>query len=97
MSLLKQQIYYAEAAIKMGWTRNLLLNFIKADTYHNAKGNKIEERVIPENEQMLGLNILYQYTDGKLTKEEIVLGNQSPQYILYEYNGDKLMKTKSPK
>ena len=44
---------------------------------------------------MLGLNILYQYTDGKLAKQEIVVGNQSPQYILYEYNGDKLMKTKS--
>jgi len=33
----KEALYYAEAAIKMGWTRNLLLNFIKADTYHHAK------------------------------------------------------------
>ena len=33
----QEAIYYAEAAVKMGWTRNLLLNFIKADTYHNAK------------------------------------------------------------
>ena len=33
----KEALYYAEAAVKMGWTRNLLLNFIKADTYHNAK------------------------------------------------------------
>lgn len=33
----EEALYYAEAAIKMGWTRNLLLNFIKADTYHNAK------------------------------------------------------------
>ena len=32
-----EALYYAEAAAKMGWTRNLLLNFIKADTYHNAK------------------------------------------------------------
>jgi len=32
-----EALYYAEAAIKMGWTRNLLLNFIKANTYHNAK------------------------------------------------------------
>jgi predicted nuclease of restriction endonuclease-like (RecB) superfamily len=33
----QEAIYYAEAAVKMGWTRNLLLNFIKADTYHNAR------------------------------------------------------------
>jgi predicted nuclease of restriction endonuclease-like (RecB) superfamily len=33
----QEAFYYAEAAVKMGWTRNLLLNFIKADTYHNAK------------------------------------------------------------
>ena len=33
----QEALYYAEAAVKMGWTRNLLLNFIKADTYHNAK------------------------------------------------------------
>ncbi|MCL1946409.1 MAG: PDDEXK nuclease domain-containing protein [Chitinivibrionia bacterium] len=33
----QEALYYAEAAVKMGWTRNLLLNFIKADAYHNAK------------------------------------------------------------
>ena len=33
----KEPLYYAEAAIKMGWTRNLLLNFINADAYRNAK------------------------------------------------------------
>ncbi|MDR2971053.1 MAG: PDDEXK nuclease domain-containing protein [Bacteroidales bacterium] len=33
----EEALYYAEAAVKMGWTRNLLLNFIKTDTYHNAK------------------------------------------------------------
>ena len=33
----QEAIYYAEAAVKMGWTRNILLHFIKADTYHNAK------------------------------------------------------------
>jgi len=33
----QEALYYAEASVKMGWTRNLLLNFIKADTYHNAK------------------------------------------------------------
>ena len=31
-----EALYYAEAASKMGWTRNLLLNFIKVDSYHNA-------------------------------------------------------------
>ena len=33
----QEALYYAEASVKMGWTRNLLLNFIKSDTYHNAK------------------------------------------------------------
>ena len=33
----QEALYYAEASVKMAWTRNLLLNFIKADTYHNAK------------------------------------------------------------
>ena len=33
----QQALYYAEAAMTMGWTRNVLLHFIKADTYHNAK------------------------------------------------------------
>jgi len=33
----QEALYYAESATKMGWTRNLLLNFIKADTYRNAK------------------------------------------------------------
>lgn len=33
----EEALYYANAAIKMGWTRDLLLNFIKADTYRNAK------------------------------------------------------------
>ena len=32
-----EALYYADAAVKMGWTRSLLLNFIKADTYRNAK------------------------------------------------------------
>jgi len=33
----KEALYYAESAVRMGWTRNLLLNFIKADAYHNSK------------------------------------------------------------
>jgi predicted nuclease of restriction endonuclease-like (RecB) superfamily len=34
---MEEALYYAEAAVKMAWTRNLLHNFIKADTYHNVK------------------------------------------------------------
>jgi predicted nuclease of restriction endonuclease-like (RecB) superfamily len=34
---LNEALYYVEAAAKMGWTRNLLLNFIKTDSYKNAK------------------------------------------------------------
>ena len=33
----QEALYYAEAAVKMGWTRNVLLHFIKADIYQNAK------------------------------------------------------------
>ena len=33
----QEALYYAEASVKMGWTRNILLNFIKADTFHNTK------------------------------------------------------------
>jgi predicted nuclease of restriction endonuclease-like (RecB) superfamily len=29
--------FYVEAAVEMGWTRDVLLNFIKADTYKNTK------------------------------------------------------------
>jgi predicted nuclease of restriction endonuclease-like (RecB) superfamily len=32
-----EALYYAEAAVTMGWTRNTLLNFIKADAYRNSK------------------------------------------------------------
>jgi predicted nuclease of restriction endonuclease-like (RecB) superfamily len=32
-----EALYYVEAAVEMGWTRDVLLNFIKADTYKNAK------------------------------------------------------------
>ena len=62
---------------------------------YNAEGNKIKDQITSENEQMLGHYIVYQYTDGKLTKQEIVVGSQLPQYILYEYKGNKLVKTKS--
>ncbi|MCL1920385.1 MAG: PDDEXK nuclease domain-containing protein [Kiritimatiellaeota bacterium] len=33
----QEALYYAEASVKMGWTRDLLLNFIKADAYHNSR------------------------------------------------------------
>jgi predicted nuclease of restriction endonuclease-like (RecB) superfamily/transposase len=50
----KEALYYAEATVKMGWTRNLLLNFIKADAYNNAKDlPKLHnfETTLPENLQ----------------------------------------------
>jgi predicted nuclease of restriction endonuclease-like (RecB) superfamily len=50
----KEAFYYAEAAVKMGWTRDLLLNFIKADTYRNAKElPKLHnfEKTLPEHLQ----------------------------------------------
>ncbi|MDR1201530.1 MAG: PDDEXK nuclease domain-containing protein [Tannerellaceae bacterium] len=34
---IEEAYYYAESSIKMGWTRDVLLNFIKADTYRNSK------------------------------------------------------------
>ena len=57
----QEAIYYAEAAVKMGWTRNLLLNFIKADTYHNAKElPKLHnfETTLPEHLQELADEML---------------------------------------
>lgn len=50
----QEAIYYAEAAGKMGWTRNLLLNFIKSDIYRNTKElPKLHnfENTLPENLQ----------------------------------------------
>ena len=49
-----EALYYVESAIKMGWTRNLLLNFIKANTYKNAKllpKTNNFKKVLPENLQ----------------------------------------------
>ena len=56
-----EAIYYAEAAAKMSWTRNLLLNFIKADTYHNSKElPKLHnfETTLPEHLQQQANEIL---------------------------------------
>jgi len=49
-----EALYYVESAIKQGWTRNLLLNFIKADTYKNAKllpKTNNFKKALPENLQ----------------------------------------------
>ena len=62
--------------------------------FYDVEGNKIKEEVF-SNSGMLGLYRLYEYTDGKLTKEEIVVNDQSPQILHYEYNGDKVVKVKS--
>jgi predicted nuclease of restriction endonuclease-like (RecB) superfamily len=57
----QEALYYAEASVKMGWTRNLLLNFIKADTYRNAKElPKLHnfEATLPEHLQEQAAEIL---------------------------------------
>ncbi|MBE8721212.1 PDDEXK nuclease domain-containing protein [Sphingobacterium pedocola] len=33
----KEALYYAEKAIQLGWTRDILLNYIKADAFNNEK------------------------------------------------------------
>ncbi|MDR0566034.1 MAG: DUF1016 N-terminal domain-containing protein, partial [Prevotellaceae bacterium] len=46
--------FYVEAAAEMGWTRDVLLNFIKADTYKNAKlltKHHNFDRALPEHLQ----------------------------------------------
>ncbi len=46
--------YYAEEAVKLGWTRNVLLNYIKADTYNNARSLPKQhnfQNVLPEHLQ----------------------------------------------
>ena len=62
---------------------------------YDNEGNKIKEQVIPENDKLLGMTTSYQYTNGKLTKQEIVVDGQSPQIILFEYKDDKVTKSKS--
>ncbi|MDR3000972.1 MAG: PDDEXK nuclease domain-containing protein, partial [Fibromonadaceae bacterium] len=56
-----EALYYVESAIKMGWTRNLLLNFIKADSYKNTKllpkMNNFK-KALPENLQEQASEIL---------------------------------------
>ena len=70
------------------------LSYIVVFSY-DAEGKIIKQQTITENGQGLGSYFLYQYTDGRLTKQEVVVDGQSPQYILFEYKGDKLWKSKS--
>ncbi|MCL2182993.1 MAG: PDDEXK nuclease domain-containing protein [Chitinispirillia bacterium] len=54
ISDLDEARYYVESAIKMGWTRDLLLNFIKADAYKSAKllpKTNNFKKALPENLQ----------------------------------------------
>jgi len=62
--------------------------------FYDDEGNKIKEQVFSHN-GMLGVTHSYEYTDGKLTKHEIVVDGQSPQIIFHEYKGDKQVKLKS--
>jgi len=34
---LKEAEFYVKSALEFGWTRNILLNFIKADSYKHQK------------------------------------------------------------
>ena len=62
---------------------------------YDDEGNKTKEQSFSHIDEMLEVNRSYEYTDGKLTKEEIVVDGQTPQILHYEYNGDKLVKVKS--
>ena len=46
--------YYAEEAVKLGWSRNVLLNYIKADAFHTARQLPKQHnfnKVLPEHLQ----------------------------------------------
>jgi len=62
---------------------------------YDEEGNKIKEQMIPEKELMLGWYCLFQYTNGLLSKQEMVVDGQSPQHFFYEYEGEKVMNIKS--
>ncbi len=49
-----EMLYYAEEAVKLGWSRNVLLNYIKADAYNNSKNLPKQhnfDKVLPEHLQ----------------------------------------------
>ncbi|MCL2144612.1 MAG: PDDEXK nuclease domain-containing protein [Endomicrobia bacterium] len=50
---LSEAKFYIESALEMGWTRDVLLNFINADAYRNAKNPKLHNfnKVLPEHLQ----------------------------------------------
>lgn len=51
---LNEAAYYASSAVEMGWSRNVLLNFIKANAYENSKSlPKLHnfEKALPEHLQ----------------------------------------------
>ena len=53
--------YYATEATKLGWSRNVLLNYIKADSFHNAKKLPKQhnfDSVLPEHLQEQANEIL---------------------------------------
>jgi predicted nuclease of restriction endonuclease-like (RecB) superfamily len=57
----EEALFYMESAIKQTWSRNILLHFIKADSYRNAKllpkANNFK-RALPENLQEQANDIL---------------------------------------
>jgi predicted nuclease of restriction endonuclease-like (RecB) superfamily len=57
----EEALYYVKSAVEMGWTRDILLNFIKADTYRNAKvlpQTHNFKKTLPENLQEQANEIL---------------------------------------
>ena len=54
LSSQEEMSYYAEEAVKLGWSRNVLLNYIKADAFHNATQLPKQhnfDKVLPEHLQ----------------------------------------------
>ncbi|MDR1878186.1 MAG: PDDEXK nuclease domain-containing protein [Bacteroidales bacterium] len=57
----EEALFYVASAIEMGWTRDVLLNFIKADTYKNAKilpKHHNFDKTLPEHLQIQANEIL---------------------------------------
>lgn len=54
LSSQEEMTYYAEESVKLGWSRNVLLNYIKADAFHNATKLPKQhnfDKVLPEHLQ----------------------------------------------
>jgi hypothetical protein len=77
------------------YTENPLTLVSSVVISYDDESNKIKEQTFSHLDEMRGVIRLYEYIDGKLTKEEIVVNEQSPQILHYEYNGDKVVKIKS--